>query len=173
MRLLGTCASRKFALFSLVCAKWLNIPVSTGPGPTMLTRTPLPASSIAADFVMPSTGCLLPTYLGDCWPGSGRTAFAFCRSQHRFRAQRPLFSCGANKYCTMETPGLESSAREFLRISCHCDSLCPLFSKRTNHFDTLRNFFLLCCKLRPLRSQPLPDFALNVQFFTNGGVTPM
>ena len=28
-------------------------------------------------------------------------------------------------------------------------------------------------KLRPLRSQPLPDFALNVQFFTNGGVTPM
>jgi hypothetical protein len=29
--------------------------------PTMLTRTPVPASSMAADFVMPSTACLLPT----------------------------------------------------------------------------------------------------------------
>ena len=46
---------------SFVCAKWLNIPVSTGPGPTMLTRTPVPASSMAADFVIPSTACLLPT----------------------------------------------------------------------------------------------------------------
>ena len=45
-------------MFSLVCAKRLNIPVSTGPGPTILTRTPVPASSIAADFVMPSTALL-------------------------------------------------------------------------------------------------------------------
>jgi hypothetical protein len=29
-------------------------------GPTMLTRMPVPASSMAADFVMPSTACLLP-----------------------------------------------------------------------------------------------------------------
>jgi hypothetical protein len=29
--------------------------------PTMLTRTSVPASSMAADFVMPSTACLLPT----------------------------------------------------------------------------------------------------------------
>src|SRR5712692_3561133 len=62
MRLVGMCVSRKFALFSFVCAKRLNIPVSVGPGPTMLTRTPVPASSMAADFVMPSTACLLPTY---------------------------------------------------------------------------------------------------------------
>src|SRR6266436_1304719 len=50
MRLLGTCASRKFALFSFVCAKWLNILVSTGPGPTMLTRTPVPASRLRDAF---------------------------------------------------------------------------------------------------------------------------
>src|SRR4029077_17189347 len=43
MRLVGMCASRKFALFSFVCAKRLNIPVSVGPGPAMLTRTPVPA----------------------------------------------------------------------------------------------------------------------------------
>src|SRR5260370_32050168 len=48
MRLVGMWASRKFALFSFVCAKWLNIRVSVGPGPTMLTRTPVPASPAAA-----------------------------------------------------------------------------------------------------------------------------
>src|SRR6266852_1899297 len=68
MRLVGMCASRKFALFSFVCAKRLNIAVSVGPGPTMLTRTPVPASSIAADFVIPSTACLLPTYTAAVGP---------------------------------------------------------------------------------------------------------
>src|ERR1700745_2743334 len=68
MRLVGMCVSRKFALFSCVCAKWLNIRVSVGPGPTMLTRTPVPASSMAADFVIPSTACLLPTYTAAVGP---------------------------------------------------------------------------------------------------------
>src|SRR5258707_7815705 len=68
MRLVGMCVSRKFALFCCVCAKWLNIRVSVGPGPTMLTRTPVPASSMAADFVMPSTACLLPTYIAAVGP---------------------------------------------------------------------------------------------------------
>src|SRR5712692_7061015 len=68
MRLVGMCASRKFALFSGVCAKRLNIPVSVGPGPTMLTRMPVPASSMAADFVIPSTACLLPTYTAAVGP---------------------------------------------------------------------------------------------------------
>src|SRR6266481_5498444 len=68
MRLVGMCVSRKFALFCCVCAKWLNIRVSVGPGPTMLTRTPVPASSMAADFVIPSTACLLPTYIAAVGP---------------------------------------------------------------------------------------------------------
>jgi len=55
MRLLGIYDSGKFALFSSDCANWLNILVSTGPGPTILTRTPVPASSSAADgFAMPA-----------------------------------------------------------------------------------------------------------------------
>src|SRR4029077_11079641 len=36
-----------------------SIPVSTGPGATALTRTPDAAPSSAADFVNPSTACLL------------------------------------------------------------------------------------------------------------------
>jgi hypothetical protein len=68
MRLVGMCAPRKFALFSFVCAKRVNIAVSVGPGPTMLTRTPVPASSIAADCVIPSTACFLPTYTAAVGP---------------------------------------------------------------------------------------------------------
>ena len=44
-----------------VPVKRLSIPVSMGPGATALTRTPEPAASSAADLVMPSTACLLPT----------------------------------------------------------------------------------------------------------------
>src|ERR1700704_3493774 len=38
------------------------MPVSVVPGATTLTRTPVPATSSAADFVSPSTACLLATY---------------------------------------------------------------------------------------------------------------
>src|ERR1700738_4183905 len=50
-------------------------------------------------------------HLRDYRSSSGRTTFGFRRSQHRFRAQRPLFACGAGKYCTVETQDLETSAR--------------------------------------------------------------
>src|SRR5437868_15286166 len=46
-------------LLSAVPVKRLSIPVSVGPGATALTRTPKRAASSAADFVMPSTACLL------------------------------------------------------------------------------------------------------------------
>src|SRR5258707_12966421 len=44
---------------SAVPLKRLSMPVSVGPGPTALTRTPERAPSSAADFVNPSTACLL------------------------------------------------------------------------------------------------------------------
>ena len=49
MRLSGM-AARKAALPCFVPVNRLSIPVSMGPDPTMLTRTPVPATSIAADF---------------------------------------------------------------------------------------------------------------------------
>src|SRR6267143_7613 len=42
--------------------KRFSIPVSIGPGATMLTRTPEEAASRAADLVSPSTACLLAAY---------------------------------------------------------------------------------------------------------------
>src|SRR5258707_9695139 len=49
------------AFLSAVPVKRLSMPVSVGPGATALTRTPELAASSAADFVMPSTACLLAT----------------------------------------------------------------------------------------------------------------
>src|SRR5580704_6615957 len=60
-RLSGTVAAR-LAFLSVVPVKRFSIPVSTGPGETMLTRTPDAAASRAADFVSPSTACLLAAY---------------------------------------------------------------------------------------------------------------
>ena len=52
----------KPAFLSSVPVKRFSIPVSIGPGATALTRTPDPAASSAADFVSPSTACLLAVY---------------------------------------------------------------------------------------------------------------
>ena len=60
-RLSGTVAAR-LAFLSGVPVKRFSIPVSTGPGETMLTRIPDSAASSAADFVSPSTACLLAAY---------------------------------------------------------------------------------------------------------------
>src|SRR5258708_37575125 len=49
------------AFLSTVPVKRLSRAVSTGPGATALMRTPELAASSAADFVMPSTACLLAT----------------------------------------------------------------------------------------------------------------
>src|SRR5260370_23274499 len=57
-RLSGTVAA-KLAFLSAVPVKRFSIPLSIGPGSTMLTRTPDAAASIAADLVSPSTACLL------------------------------------------------------------------------------------------------------------------
>src|SRR6478672_4283709 len=57
-RLTGT-LSRKSAFSSPPPVKRLSISVSTGPGATALTRTPLAAPSSAAALVRPSTACLL------------------------------------------------------------------------------------------------------------------
>ncbi len=61
-RLSGTPASIP-ALRSAVPVNLFSIPVSTGPGATALTRTPNGAASSAAACVMPSTACLLATYI--------------------------------------------------------------------------------------------------------------
>src|SRR6185369_2453875 len=61
-RLSATVAVRP-AFFSSVPVKRFNIPVSIGPGATMLTRTPDGAASSAADLVSPSTACLLAEYI--------------------------------------------------------------------------------------------------------------
>ena len=47
------------AFLSAVPVKRVSIAVSIGPGATALTRTPKRAASSAADFVIPSTACLL------------------------------------------------------------------------------------------------------------------
>src|SRR5712692_1967680 len=60
-RLTGT-VETSAALFSSVLVKRVSIPVSVVPGATTFTRTPVPATSSAADFVIPSTACLLATY---------------------------------------------------------------------------------------------------------------
>src|SRR6202171_4022704 len=60
-RLSGTVAARA-AFLSLVPVKPFSIPVSIGPGATMLTRTPEEAASRPADLVSPSTACLLAAY---------------------------------------------------------------------------------------------------------------
>src|ERR1700686_804715 len=60
-RLSGTVAA-KLAFLSSVPVKRFSIPVSIGPGATMLTRTPDAAASSAADLVSPSTACLLAEY---------------------------------------------------------------------------------------------------------------
>src|SRR5947207_9186655 len=60
-RLSGTVAARP-AFLSSVPVKRFSIPVSIGPGATMLTRTPDEAASSAADLVSPSTACLLAEY---------------------------------------------------------------------------------------------------------------
>src|ERR1700735_5872141 len=60
-RLRGTVAVR-LAFLSAVPVKRFSIPVSIGPGATKLTRTPDAAASSAADFVSPSTACLLAAY---------------------------------------------------------------------------------------------------------------
>src|ERR1700722_5101779 len=49
----------KVAFASGVPVNRSSIPVSTGPGATIFTLTPVPAASSAADFVKPSTACLL------------------------------------------------------------------------------------------------------------------
>src|SRR5258708_30083582 len=57
-RLRGTPAASP-AFLSAVPVNRFSIPVSTGPGATALTRMPDAAPSRAADFVNPSTACLL------------------------------------------------------------------------------------------------------------------
>src|SRR5260370_40952569 len=57
-RLRGTPATNP-AFLSAVPVNRLSIPVSTGPGAMALTRMPDAAPSRAADFVNPSTACLL------------------------------------------------------------------------------------------------------------------
>ena len=59
-RSIGTVVTRA-ALFSGVCVKRVNIPVSIGPGATPFTRIPDLTVSSATDLVSPSTACLLPT----------------------------------------------------------------------------------------------------------------
>jgi hypothetical protein len=59
-RLTGTMETSA-ALFSSMLVKRVSIPVSVVPGATTLTRTPVPATSSAADLVSPSTACLLAT----------------------------------------------------------------------------------------------------------------
>src|ERR1700739_3921538 len=70
-RLSGTVAAR-LAFLSAVPVKRFSIPVSIGPGATVLTRTPEAAASSAADLVSPSTACLLAEYMeapaGPVWP---------------------------------------------------------------------------------------------------------
>src|SRR5580704_6755442 len=70
-RLSGTVAARP-AFLSGVPVKRSSIPVSIGPGATMLTRTPDAAASSAADLVSPSTACLLAEYMeapaAPVWP---------------------------------------------------------------------------------------------------------
>src|SRR6266478_4975142 len=60
-RLAGT-VETSAALFASVLVKRVSMPVSVVPGATTFTRTPVPATSSAADFVIPSTACLLATY---------------------------------------------------------------------------------------------------------------
>ena len=60
-RFIGTPATSP-AFRSALPVKRLSIPVSTGPGAAALTRTPNAAPSSAADFVRPSTACLLAVY---------------------------------------------------------------------------------------------------------------
>ena len=60
-RLSGTPAI-KLAFLSSVPVNRVSMPVPIGPGATTLTRTPAPAASRAADFVSPSTACLLAAY---------------------------------------------------------------------------------------------------------------
>jgi hypothetical protein len=57
-RLTGT-LSRKFAFLSALPVNRFSISVSTGPGATAFTRTPVAAPSSAAALVKPSTACLL------------------------------------------------------------------------------------------------------------------
>jgi hypothetical protein len=57
-RLSGTVAAKP-AFLSAVPAKRFSIPVSIGPGATMLMRAPDAAASSAADLVSPSAACLL------------------------------------------------------------------------------------------------------------------
>jgi hypothetical protein len=52
---------RQRRLFWGLPVKRSSMLVSIGPGATALTRTPKAAPSSAADLVMPSTACLLPT----------------------------------------------------------------------------------------------------------------
>src|ERR1700730_11264207 len=70
-RLSGTVAAKP-AFLSAVPAKRFSIAVSTGPGATMLMRTPDAAASSAADLVSPSTACLLAEYIvapaAPVWP---------------------------------------------------------------------------------------------------------
>src|SRR6267378_4026531 len=61
-RLKGT-VETSAALFSPVLVKRVSIHVSVVPGATTFTRTPVSATSSAADLVIPSTACLLPTYV--------------------------------------------------------------------------------------------------------------
>src|SRR5258705_12817619 len=60
MRLSGT-PEIKPAFLSSLPVNLVSIPVSIGPGATALTRTPEADASSAADFVRPSTACLLAT----------------------------------------------------------------------------------------------------------------
>src|SRR5580700_9404263 len=70
-RLSGTVAAKP-AFLSAVPVNRFSIPVSIGPGATMLTRTPDAAASSAADLVSPSTACLLAEYMeapaAPVWP---------------------------------------------------------------------------------------------------------
>src|ERR1700732_3001631 len=70
-RLSGTVAAKP-AFLSAVPVNRFSIPVSIGPGATMLTLTPDAAASSAADLVSPSTACLLAEYMeapaAPVWP---------------------------------------------------------------------------------------------------------
>ena len=57
-RLSGT-VEASLAFLPAVPVNRFSIGVSIGPGAMTFTRTPVPAASSAADFVNPSTACLL------------------------------------------------------------------------------------------------------------------
>src|SRR5580658_154280 len=88
-RLSGTVAA-KLAFLSGVPVKRSSIPVSIGPGATMLMRTPDAAASSAADLVSPSTACLLAAYtLYKWWPTKATLVLAMLCERMAPKLEKP------------------------------------------------------------------------------------